>query len=116
MTCPDEVLNTSICRKRGDTYPIEITVLNKTTGNAKDITGASFKLSVSDENAPATAAYIFQSDGNITDAENGIVEFPITTSDADHIGNLYYDIQMTSGAVITTIMGGTFTLVQDITK
>ena len=117
MTCPAEVTRSAICRKRGDTYPITIAVSNKTTGQLEDITGNDFTLSVSPEDAPVTANYLFQSTGIITDAVNGAVSFAISTSDADNLGNFYFDIQMsTGGSSLTTIMGGTFTFIQDITK
>ena len=117
MAClPDEVTASEICRKRGDTYAIEIEVKDKNTGVALDITGNTFTLSVSEEEEPATANYLFQSTGAILVAVDGTVTFPITDPDADNLGDFYFDIEMVVGTIKTTVMGGTFTLFQDIGK
>jgi hypothetical protein len=116
MGLAKEITSTEICRKRGDTYPIEITVKDKKTGLVLDVTGNTFTLSVSEEDAPIGAAYAFQSTGTITDAVNGVVEFAITASDANRVGVFYFDVEMAAGTIKTTILGGTFSLFQDITK
>lgn len=116
MALSTEVTDTEICRKRGDTFTIEITVTNKTTGAVEDVTGNSFTLSVSPEDSPTAPLYEFQSTGVIVDAANGRVDFPISVSDADRVGFFFFDIEMLGGGLKTTIMGGTFEFTQDITK
>ncbi len=116
MGLSTEITSTEICRKRGDTFSIEVTVTNKTTGAVEDITGNSFTLSVSSEDSPVAASYLFQSTGTITDAPNGRVDFPISVANADNLGFYFFDIEMLGGGLKTTIMGGTFEFTQDITK
>ena len=107
--------NTLIERVRGDTYPLKITVKDKGTGLALDITGNTFLLTVSPEMKPEIANNTFQTAGSITDAVNGKVEFPFasTVAVAD---DEFFDIQMTAATVITTILQGTMRITQDITK
>jgi BppU N-terminal domain len=103
-------------RKRGDTYPIEITVLSD--GVALDITGASFILTVDPVKAPTDALNnLCQLTGVITDAAAGEVSFTPTANQMSPAGKYYFDIQMTdaSGAK-RTIDAGKFVLTQDITK
>lgn len=116
MACPIELTDSKICRKRGDTYAIIIRVSDKTTGAALDISGNTFTLSVSEETAPVAASYVFQSTGTILVAVDGTVSFPITDANADNLGNFYFDIEMVAGAIKTTVMGGTYSVTQDITK
>lgn len=117
MAClPEEVTDSEICRKRGDTFPIEIQVTNKTTGANLDITGNTFTLSVSTEEEPPTASYVFQSTGTILVALDGTVTFPISDTDADNLGEFFFDIEMVAGTIKTTVMGGTYVVTQDITK
>lgn len=103
-------------RKRGDTYPIEITVLNN--GAAMNISGASFLLTVDPNKEPADAtSNICQLVGVVTDAPNGRVSFTPTAQQMDHVGKFYHDIQMTDGTgAKRTVDAGKFTLKQDITK
>jgi len=103
-------------RIRGDTYPIEVTVTD-TDGSPLNVTGATFLLTVDPEESPANAtANEFQSTGTIVSAANGTVEFPITTTNADLVGTYYYDVQMILSTVKYTIMRGSITFTQDITK
>jgi len=104
-------------RKRGDTYPIELTVVD-TEGTPLNVTGATFLLTVDPSESPTDATTnLFQSTGTITSALNGQVEFPITAGNADQTGTYYFDIQMTdSDSIITTLVTGTITWEQDITK
>ena len=108
---------TDIERKRGDTYPVELTVTDS-AGTAIDITSYTFLLTVDPEKAPtADTNNLFQLTGVITDATGGVVTFTPTASNTDAVGTYYYDIQMTdSGGLISTLDSGKFKLVQDITK
>lgn len=106
----------NITRKRGDTYAEEITVVDKDTGSSKDITGNTFKLTVNKKSDPPNEDdQVFQISGNITDAANGVVEFPFTTGNANNVGFFFYDIEAT-GVDIETIMEGDFNMFQDRTK
>ena len=64
-----------IKRKRGDTYPIKITI--KENGEVIPITGFTGTLSVSTKKEPTEADYVFQSTGTIADEQNGKMYFPI---------------------------------------
>lgn len=107
----------TIERNRDDTLtPEEITVIDEDSGDPKNISGMTFILSVTETEEPTTAVYLFQITGVITDAANGVVNFPLTDSDADNVGNYYYDIQLTSGGKNDTVMKGEFIMIQDRTK
>lgn len=105
-------------RKRGDTYPINYQVLSATTGLALDISGASFLLTVDPDDKPVNSDNnLFQLVGNITDAPNGLVDFPVSAGQSDNLGFYYHDIQMTdSSGFIRTIDAGKFVFKEDITK
>lgn len=103
-----------ITRKRGDLYAEQITVVDKKTGLGKDITGNTFLMSVSTEEEPTGSTYLFQITGVVTDAANGVVEFTPSVSDADNVGDYFYDIQMLGPK--ETIMSGPYNVIQDITK
>lgn len=106
----------TITRVRGDNYPLNIIIKDEETRQPFDITGASLTFSVSTLREPATANYLFQSTGSITNAVGGAVSFPFTTADADNFGNFYYDIEMTIGTEIRTLDLGAIIFTQDITK
>lgn len=105
-----------IVRKRGDTYPIEITVL--ADGVALDVTDATFLLTVDPSKSPVdNTSNLFQLVGVITDPVAGKVLFTPSDPQADHVGKFYYDIQMIdSSTAKRTIAEGKYTLTQDITK
>ena len=107
-------------RRRGDTFPLQYAVKNE-DGTDKDITGATFLLSVYPQNEPrpvSAANMVFQVAGVITVALTGKVEFRPTVDNMDQTPDIYYyDIQMTdSGAFISTIVEGSLTIKQDRTK
>lgn len=101
---------TNITRTRGDTYPIELTL-------GADVTGGAFLLTVDPSPRPANADNnLFQVPGTITDAGGGVVEFDVSTENADSLGRYFYDVQMTLSGVVYTVAAGSITFVQDITK
>ena len=78
---------------RGD----DISIANRTIklgGVAQDITGWSFRLTVSASQSPAdTGAQMFSVTGTLTDAPNGVVDFYPTTEQTDLVGLFYFDIE-----------------------
>jgi len=109
---------TDITRYRGDTYGDEIIVTNN-AGSPLDITGYVFTLTVDPNRYPTdNTTKLFQLDGIITDAVNGVVEFAPTSVQADQTpGTYWYDIQMVDTATKKrTIASGKYKFVQDITK
>lgn len=109
---------TDLTRKRGDSYADEVTITDA-SGVVLDITGYSFTLTVDPSPAPAdNTTKLFDVAGVILDAANGLVEFAPSAVQTDQTpGRYYYDIQMTDNVGrIRTIMNGTYTITQDITK
>jgi len=106
----------NLLRSRGDTDPINFKLSNKKTKKPIDITSDSFTLSVSDEEFPIDANYLFQSTGAILDGFKGSVSFPVIEAVANELGGKYYDVQRTYGGVIKTIIRGQIQFEQDITK
>lgn len=105
-----------ILRKRGDTEEIVMNiVVNK---NTKDITGHSFKMTVAKQLSPTdSSSKIFDITARIVKANQGQIAFDITPEQANHVGQFYYDIEMTKpDGKIKTIVEGNFILTQDITK
>lgn len=102
----------SITRKRGDTYPIELR-LGKPIPD-----GATFLLTVDPKKDPkSSSTNLFQLTGTILDQQKGYVEFPVSSSAADHVGDFYYDAQMTDESGLKyTVADGKYKLNQDITK
>lgn len=109
---------TNIIRRRGDTYPYVIQVVDKCSGDALDITGYSFRLVVDPAKEPVNSTNnIWDVTGVITGPTTGIVEFTPSTGEADNQGDFYYDIEMVdTGSKIRTIEYGKFILKQDIAK
>lgn len=109
---------TDIERYRGDTAADEFTIKDS-AGNVVDISGFSFKMTVSTlENPPTNSSELYSLTGVITDAVNGVVEFVPSVGNADQKpATYYYDVQMTTaGARIKTIAKGKYTYLQDISK
>lgn len=106
-----------ITRRRGDTTPIELSVTDE-NDVAVDVTGFSFALTVDPSDRPSDSTNnLFSVAGTITDGPNGLVEFPLTVSEANNVGGFFYDIQQTDAAGNdSTIAIGRFTFKQDITK
>ena len=107
---------------RGDSYPLELTIKNKSTGVAIDITGYSFLLTVNSTKTPTDETdQVFQVVGLVDVdqvANTGVVTFTPTTVNTDQTpATYYYDVQMTNAAShIKTIAKFKFKIVQDITK
>jgi len=105
-----------ITRERGDNYAIRWQT--KQNGAAFDITGATFKLSVDTRKDPPDAStQVFQVTGTIVDAPNGIYEFVPTTGQMNLTPKTYFfDVEMTKGGQVATLVKGKFIVKQDITK
>lgn len=106
-------------RKRGDSGEDVVFAKDKITKLPIDITGFSFKLTVSnkaDRNAVG-AVQLAQSIGVVFDGPNGEVRFPWTALQADLPKKTYfYDVQMTTNAgKIETIAKNKYLFYSDIT-
>ena len=114
--CPFEV---DVCISRGDTTAFQFTIRSGTPPVADDITGFSYLLTVDLDQDPTDATNnLFQLTGTITDALNGVVEFSMSTSQADQLPNIYFfDVQQTDGTgAIRTVVIGQYEFRQDISK
>jgi len=102
---------------RGDTTPFTVTIT--LAGVAQNITGFTYLLTVDPSIDPADATNnLFQLTGTVTDGPNGIVQFTLTTGQADQTPGTYgCDIQQTDGAsAIRTVSRGKWIVQQDVTK
>lgn len=107
-----------ITRTRGDTAPDSFTVTNAKTRAAVNLTGCSFKMTISTVPDPVdNTTQVYQVDGVINAPATGIVEFSPTAAQANQVGYFYYDIQMTdSYGRILTLDKDVYLFTQDITK
>ncbi len=116
----DQTKNTDkeICWGRGDSDAKGFIIQNS-AGVAVDITGFSFKLTVSSDKDPADQVNEqFSITGVIGVALNGTVSFAPTTVNTDITpGVFFYDIEQTDGSgKIKTVIKGRCKIIQDITK
>lgn len=117
-----------IRRKRGDTAPDEIIVLDEESTQvptpALDITGFSYKMTVNTERdpdpvgPPIVGVELYSLVGVITDAPNGKLEHAPSVAQADQLPDVYwYDVEQTDGTgKIKTIAKNKYIYDQDITK
>lgn len=105
-------------RSRGDTAPDEFTVSVKRTRKGANITGCSFKMTLSTVPEPTDqSTQVYQLEGSLINPETGVVSFSPTEDQSNIIGYFYYDIQMTDTyGKIRTLVKGTYEYTQDITK
>lgn len=126
-SCDTDFAGICIARKRGDTAPDKITVLDPeavTPGTPLDITGFAFKLTVNTEQdpdpvgPPVIGTELVSIVGSLIDAPNGVVEFPWSSAEADQTPDDYfYDIEQTDTAgKILTIAKEQYKFQQDVTK
>lgn len=105
---------------RGDSYPLELTIKDKESGVAIDITGYTFKLTIDATKKPENEdTLLFAVDGVLNgDPTTGKVSFTPTVINTDQEPNTYYyDVQMTDASGnIRTIAKNKWKIIQDITK
>ena len=111
---------TEIIYYRNDTKPIRVLVRDKDSLTPVDITGRDALLTVDPAEDPTDALNnLVQIVGVIEDGINGKVLFTPSGSDMDFApGSYYFDVQLADpgGTNRTTVVKGTFTHLQDITK
>ncbi len=124
----EELVGEIICRKRGDTAPDKITVLDsESTATPKaplNITGFSYKLTVNTERdpepvgPPIIGTELASITGTITNPTGGVVEFPWTPTQANQLADTFwYDIeQVDAGGKVKTIAKNKYIFFQDIGK
>ncbi len=120
MAAIDQARNAekTICWGRGDSDAKGF-IIQDSAEVAIDITGFSFKLTVSSDKAPPDQVNEqFTITGTLTDATNGAVAFAPLVADTDIApGTYFYDVEQTdtSGRISTLIVAKCL-IVQDITK
>ncbi len=105
-------------RTRGDTYADQFTIGNSTTGSPVNLAGCTVTLTVNTVRNPIDiSTQVYQLVGVSDDPASGIVNFAPTAEQANLNGLHYFDIQLTdSNGVIRTLVKGTYSYTQDITK
>jgi hypothetical protein len=109
----------NITRYRGDTYRIRFTFTDLDTGDPIDLTGSSLLLTVNPVVRPDdTSEQLFQLTGSIqAPATDGVCDFTPNATQADNVGEFYYDVEMTAvDSSVRTLVAGEFNMLQDITK
>ena len=103
---------------RGDSFPLVYVFKDKTTGLPINITGWSFKLTVSSEKDPADeSTKKFSVDAMLVDAANGKFSFLPTEGNNAEVGKFYFDIQYVNpSGHKRTIAKDVYTVTQDIGK
>jgi len=109
----------AITMYRGDGYPITLTLTDKTTGAAIDLTGCSLVMTVDTlESPPDSSTKLFDVNGVLdADPTTGRVSFTPNPSDVAIPGSYFYDIQLTNAnGHVRTVVKSTFAVSQGITK
>lgn len=105
-------------RTRGDDYSFVLAIKDG-SGTAIDITGSTFLLTVDPSPTPEDDTNnVSQLSGVIVVAASGTVRFTPDAALADAAPGVYFfDVQQTdSGGAVRTILKGSWTIVQDVTK
>lgn len=98
---------------RGDHAPFEIIVNDQNGIPVVDITGWTFKLSLTLRRGTDPA---FSIDGTISNPLEARVGFELTPTETANVAKYYYDVQATTqGGKVFTIDTGKIKVIQDIT-
>jgi hypothetical protein len=114
-----ELVGEVLDRKRGDTAPDVVLVLDPETGGPLNITGFEYVLTVNTERNPVDdSAQLVEIVGSLTAPLAGRVEFAWSPTNADQVpGRYWYDIEQTDTAGrVKTIAKNQYRIHQDITK
>lgn len=108
----------AISMYRGDSYPLDITIRNKTTKEPINLFGYTLKLTVDSKRNPVDeTTRVFQLTGVVPDPITGKVIFTPSEANTDlPATTYYYDIQYTAGTVKRTIKKHKFIILQDLNK
>jgi hypothetical protein len=100
---------------QGDTYAHELRIKDSANANVS-ITTRTYTGQVRKKRNSDTAAATFTS--QITNGANGIVVLSISPANTANIaaGTYVYDFQETNGAVVTTLITGTCTVIGEVSR
>lgn len=103
---------------RGDSYPILVTLRDKSTGQPLNLTGATLILTVDTlVDPPDATTKIFALTGTLSATPaDGTVSFTPTSANTATVGQYWYDVQLAQGGTVRTVVKNRFTITQDITK
>lgn len=106
-----------ITRYRGDTVS-DVFTITDSSGSPQDITGSTVKMTLDERKAPPDATtLVLELTGTLTNPSAGEVTFTWTALNADQEpGSYWFDIELTSGSVVQTLVVGKYTFIQDISK
>jgi len=103
-----------IIEERGDSAKYEVTVYDE-DGVIADITGYTATMTVRIGSIDGTV--LFTKTGTITTPTSGIILFTILKTDMTTIGTNYYDVEITNGTdVHTVILPSIFQINNDVTR
>lgn len=109
-----------ITRYRGDTHPDTVLLISRATGRPLNLTGYSaFRLSVDTRADPVDATTLqYSVDGELVQpATAGTLRFSPTLSNANRVGQFFFDVELVDGAGLTRTAGkGRYVYLQDIGK
>lgn len=100
---------------QGDTYAHELRIKDSANANVS-ITSRTYTGQIRKKRNSDTAAATFTS--QITNGANGIVVLSISPANTANIapGSYVYDFQETNGAVVTTLITGTCTVIGEVSR
>lgn len=102
---------------RGDSHVVRVTVSTRSAGVTApmNLAGATAVLSV--KSALGAAAYLAQKACTVVDEDDGIIEAAFAPADTSSLAAFkgVYDVQVTKGAAVYTVVVDTFELVEGVT-
>jgi hypothetical protein len=100
---------------RGDTEIVDVTITTDGT-TPVDITGRTYASQM--RVTPDIAAISITGTCTIVNAANGQMRVTFAAADTADLdpGYLYWDLQETAGATVSTILSGTVTVLADVTR
>lgn len=98
----------------GDDTTLEVTVLDN-DGNPVNLVSASLIWKVVTRQRSVLINKVSGSGITVTDAENGVCEIKINSSDTDPLSGTYrHELQMTQYGTTSTVMSGSITVQEDV--
>jgi hypothetical protein len=100
---------------RGDDFADQVTIKEGEPPAAVDVSGRTFTAQVRSSADSTTIVASFVID--MTSAASGVVGYAIADTLTDDLSGTYvWDFQQNTGGVIRTLMGGSFTVLKDVTR
>lgn len=99
---------------RGDDFSDTVTIKEGDPAAAVDVSSRTYTAQVRQTKDGEVVASMSI---DMADADSGVVGYAISdTVTADMVGEYVWDFQQSSGGVIRTLMGGKFTVDEDVTR